>query len=28
VLERASRRFGSRIDLQLDGLLALHTGAS
>ena len=28
VLERASRRFGSRVDLQPDGLLALHPGAS
>jgi len=28
VLERASRRFGSRIDLRPDGLLALRTGAS
>ena len=27
-LERASRRFGSRIDLQPDGLLALRRGAS
>jgi poly-gamma-glutamate capsule biosynthesis protein CapA/YwtB (metallophosphatase superfamily) len=27
-LERASRRFGSRIDLQPDGLLALHPGRS
>ena len=28
VLERASRRFGSRVDLRPDGLLALRTGAS
>jgi len=28
VLERASRRFGTRVDLQPDGLLALRTGAS
>ncbi len=28
VLERASRRFGSRVDLQPDGLLALHPAAS
>jgi poly-gamma-glutamate synthesis protein (capsule biosynthesis protein) len=28
VLERASRRFGSRVDLQPDGLLALRPGAS
>jgi poly-gamma-glutamate synthesis protein (capsule biosynthesis protein) len=27
-LERASRRFGSRVDLQSDGLLALRPGAS
>ena len=27
-LERASRRFGSRVDLQPDGLLALRPGAS
>ena len=27
-LERASRRFGSRVDLQPDGLLALRTGPS
>jgi hypothetical protein len=28
VLERASRRFGSRVDLRPDGLLALRLGAS
>jgi poly-gamma-glutamate synthesis protein (capsule biosynthesis protein) len=28
VVERASRRFGSRVDLQPDGLLALRPGAS
>jgi poly-gamma-glutamate capsule biosynthesis protein CapA/YwtB (metallophosphatase superfamily) len=27
VLQRASRRFGSRVDLQPDGLLALRSGA-
>ncbi len=28
VLERASRRFGSRVDLRPDGLLALRPGGS
>jgi len=27
-MERASSRFGSRVGLQLDGLLALRSGAS